>query len=114
MEEDNEKSIYELEKYLANACEDLSDTSFDILTWWKANNFKYLILSMVAKDVLVILISKFSSKSAFSIGGHVLDPFRSSLNPTTIRYSPAPIDHSQMINDLEKFEKPESSIFRLL
>jgi hypothetical protein len=84
MEKDNEKSEFKLKKYLVNRCEDPIDASFHILTWWKANNFKYSILSMVARDILAILMFKFASKSTFSSKGHVLDSFRISLNSTTV------------------------------
>jgi hypothetical protein len=56
---------------------------FDILGWWKVNVFKYPILAKIACDVLAIPIFTVASKSAFSIDGHVLDCFRSSLSPFT-------------------------------
>lgn len=68
MEEENEESKIKLEKYLAYECEDQSDTSFNFLTWWKANNSKYPILFMVAKNI--VNYSYFDSylELAFSIG----------------------------------------------
>ena len=41
---------------------------FDILGWWKSNGSKYPILSRIARDILVILISTIASELAFSIG----------------------------------------------
>lgn len=70
----------DLEKYLSDECKD-STADFDILYWWKCNEKKYLVLSLLACDVLVIPISIVASESAFSTGGHVLDAFRSSLSP---------------------------------
>ena len=57
---------------------------FDILDWWRVNSSRYRILSQVARDVLVILVSTVASEFVFSIGGCVLDPFRSSLSPNTV------------------------------
>ena len=45
---------------------------------------KYQLLSKVALDVLAIPLSEVASKSVFSTGGRVLDPFRSSLLPNTV------------------------------
>ncbi|KAH9659184.1 BED-type domain-containing protein [Citrus sinensis] len=73
-----------VEKYLTYANESTSNAHFDILTWWKLNGHRYPILSQIAKDVLAIPVSTVASESAFSIGGRVLDPFRSSLTHKTV------------------------------
>ena len=76
----------ELEKYLAEECEELSnnDVRFDLLDWWKKNSNRYAILAMMARDILAIPLSTVASESAFSTGGRVLDVFRSSLAPNTV------------------------------
>ncbi|KAF7841996.1 zinc finger BED domain-containing protein RICESLEEPER 2-like [Senna tora] len=79
----NDDKKNELERYLDDDVEFNYD-GFDILKWWKSKTVKYPILSRIARDVLAIPISTVSSESAFSTGGQVLDPFRSSLNPTTV------------------------------
>ena len=75
--------VSELDNYLSG---DLiqDDDNFDILGWWNAASKKYLILSEIARCMLVIPISTVASESAFSAGGRILDPFRSSLSPTTV------------------------------
>ena len=70
----------ELDKYLVENCKGRKDVNFDILLWWKANSSRYQVLSKMALDVLAVPVSTAASESAFSIGGRILDPFRSSLS----------------------------------
>ncbi|KAK2637916.1 hypothetical protein Ddye_025711 [Dipteronia dyeriana] len=72
----------ELERYLEEQVENNS-SDFDILSWWKGNKGKYPILTKVAKDILVILMSTVASKSDFSAGGRFLSPHRRRLHPDT-------------------------------
>nr|XP_023919015.1 zinc finger BED domain-containing protein RICESLEEPER 1-like [Quercus suber] len=83
-----EKSIgcsNEVEKYLAENCESRRDVKFEILGWWKANSDRYQVLSKMARDVLAVPVSTVASESAFSTGGRILDPFRSSLSPLMVQ-----------------------------
>nr|DAD18589.1 TPA_asm: hypothetical protein HUJ06_020052 [Nelumbo nucifera] len=77
---DGGSSKSELDKYLFGSEEDDND-SFDILGWWKINAPRFPTLPQIACDVLAIFVSMVASESAFSMGGCVLDPFRSSLTP---------------------------------
>ena len=69
----------EVERYLIDGCENPNDDKLDILGWWKSNALKYKTLSKLAQHVMAITISTVASESTFSIGGPVLDQFRSSL-----------------------------------
>jgi hypothetical protein len=62
----------------------LETNDFDILAWWKIHASNYPIITEIAHDVLAIPISSVAFKSTFSIGGRVLDSFRSSLSPITV------------------------------
>ncbi|KAL4564933.1 hypothetical protein LXL04_029009 [Taraxacum kok-saghyz] len=73
----------ELEKFLKEGVKEDSD-KFDILLWWKVNSPRFPILSLMARDLLVIPVSTVASESVFSRSGRVIDPFRSSLTPTIV------------------------------
>ena len=76
----------EIDKYLAENCESRKgDVKFEILGWWKANSNRYQVLSKLARDVLAVPVSTVASESAFSTGGCILDPFRSSLSPLMVQ-----------------------------
>ncbi|KAL5758800.1 hypothetical protein ACOSP7_021411 [Xanthoceras sorbifolium] len=82
-EEDTSECQNELELYLMENCVKFNDR-FDILAWWKNSIAKFPILSPIAKDVFAMPISTVASESAFSTGGRILDPFRSSLTPKMV------------------------------
>ena len=76
----------ELEAYLEEGVyiPDGNSNSFCALEWWRNNNLKYKILSRMAADILAIPISTVASESTFSVGGRVIDEFRSKLNEESI------------------------------
>ncbi|KAH9722750.1 putative AC transposase [Citrus sinensis] len=74
----------ELELYLDEPRIDRK-IDLDILSFWKGNGFRYPNLSFMAHDILSIPISTVASESAFSVGGRVLDQFRSVLKPETVQ-----------------------------
>jgi hypothetical protein len=55
------------------------NTTFDILSFWKGNEFRYPKVAAMPHDVLSIPISTVALESTFSIGGRVIDQYRSSL-----------------------------------
>ncbi|KAL5538679.1 hypothetical protein UlMin_044646 [Ulmus minor] len=79
-----DESLNEIDRYLADESVNPLTPSFDTLFWWKQNAIKYNVLSLIARDVLAVPISTVASKSAFSTGGRILDPYRSSLHPKTV------------------------------
>ena len=112
----------EIDKYISESNEEyVKDLHFDILNWWKRNAHRYPILAQMARDVLAILVSTVASECAFSIGGRVLDPFRSLLSPKKVealvcaqdwlRRSLEPVDDDEELEDLDKFD--EGNIFVL-
>ncbi|KAF7150091.1 hypothetical protein RHSIM_Rhsim02G0147200 [Rhododendron simsii] len=104
----------EVDKYLGDLCERRDNLDFDILMWWKNNSNKYPILSKIARDVLAVPVSTIASESAFSTGGRILDPFRSSLSPSMVEtlvctqnwlLSTVPISLRQAMDKVEDFER---------
>ena len=72
-----------VDRYLNETPEDING-DLDILAWWKVNSSKYKVLSLIARDIMAIPVTTVASESAFSTGGRILDPFRSSLSYKTV------------------------------
>ncbi|CAL5431422.1 unnamed protein product [Camellia sinensis] len=113
------ESISELDKYLGDIEKGGKNVEFDILEWWKVNATKYRVLSLIARDVLAMHISTVASESAFSTGGRILDPFRSSLAPKMVEAlvctqnwhrSNIPICLRQSMDNVEEFEQQYDSV----
>ncbi|XAR48364.1 hypothetical protein NMG60_11031174 [Bertholletia excelsa] len=58
---------------------------FNILNWWKVHTPRYPILSMMARNILGIPMSKVSLESAFRVGDRMLDHYWSSLKSDTVQ-----------------------------
>ena len=79
------------------------------------NSERFLILSRMARDILEVPVSTVASEFAFSIGGHVLDAFKSSLTPKIVealictqdwlRIHKQPVSIEENIEELEAIEK---------
>ena len=104
----------ELEKYLVENCDGKKDVNFEILGWWRDNCSRYQVLSKVAKDVLAIPVSTIAFEPAFSTGGLIVDPFRSSLSPFIVQnlvcsqnwlQATIPISYHQSKDDVETLEE---------
>ncbi|KAG5552687.1 hypothetical protein RHGRI_010699 [Rhododendron griersonianum] len=110
-------SMSELDKYLTDVVEKVpkgEEGKFDLMNWWKVNSSKYKVLSLLARDVLAMPVSTVASESAFSTGGRILYPFRSSFNPETVEMlvctqnwlqSNVPISLRKVIDDVEQIEQ---------
>jgi len=102
----------ELDRYLMEEVEK-PNVNFDILNWWKVNSTKFPVLAQITRIVLAISITTVASESTFSTGGCVLDPFRSSLAPTTVealvcaqnwlRSKPINGYYTEMVDDPESY-----------
>ncbi|KZV51617.1 hypothetical protein F511_24990 [Dorcoceras hygrometricum] len=56
----------------------------DVLAFWKAHQFRYPELAQMARDVLTVPISTVASESTFSVGGRILDQYRSAMKPEVV------------------------------
>ncbi|CAN4087306.1 unnamed protein product [Withania somnifera] len=63
--------------------DDIDD--FSILNWWKVHTPKYPILSMMARNILGMPMSKASIEYMFSTGNKALEPYRTSLRSDTLQ-----------------------------
>lgn len=117
VEENDLECRSEVDRYLIDGCE-ATTNDFDVLGWWKMNAPKYPILAEIARDVLAVPISTVASESAFSTGGCVLNPFRSSLFPITFEalictqnwIRDNPIDIRELEAIVESLDEQDESI----
>ena len=80
LEKDDGVTKNEVDKYLEEEPEQPTE-NFDVLGWWASSECKYKILSLMARVVLAILVT---FEATFSIGGQIIDHFRSSLSPRMV------------------------------
>ena len=56
--------LSKLQRYLNQPLLEINEEgSFDLLNWWKTNQSKYLVLSIIACDVLSVPISTVASEA---------------------------------------------------
>ncbi|KAF7841314.1 zinc finger BED domain-containing protein RICESLEEPER 2-like [Senna tora] len=68
IEESNLENKSEIDQYLFEPHEKMC-FQFDIFNWWKVNSTKFLILALIARDILAMPISTVASESGFSTEG---------------------------------------------
>jgi hypothetical protein len=64
-----------------------NDINTDPLIWWKEHQDEFPILSLIAKDYLIIQATSVAAEQAFSIAGNTITPNRNRLEPQTTRAS---------------------------
>lgn len=74
----------DLEKYLEEPLFP-RNVDFNILNWWKVHTPRYPVLSMMARNVLGIPMSKVAPELAFNYSGRTLDRDWSSLSSATVQ-----------------------------
>ena len=71
----------DIDRYLSVKTIPFEDNEdFEILEWWKKQKIKYPVLSIIARDVLTVLVSKVASEAVFSAGGRVVSKKRCNLS----------------------------------
>ena len=73
----------QLDLYLEEALLE-ANAKIDVLSFWKAHQYRYPELANMARDILSVPVSTVASESAFSTGGRVLDQYRSALKPNVV------------------------------
>jgi hypothetical protein len=81
---DHDAQKTQLELYLDEPKYLEKNKTFDILSFWKGNKFRYLGIAAMACDILDIPISIVASESTSSIGGRVIDQYKNSLKPNIL------------------------------
>lgn len=80
----NELDVYMKDKPIRWVDPTGKGLQFDILSWWKANQVTYPVLSRLARDVLAVQVSTVASECAFSSSGRVVSKYRSRLEHETV------------------------------
>ncbi|XP_024995057.1 zinc finger BED domain-containing protein RICESLEEPER 1-like [Cynara cardunculus var. scolymus] len=80
----NQNVKSDLDKYLEEPLFP-RNVDFNILNWWKVHTPRYPVLSMMARNILGIPMSKVSLESVFDTGDIVVDEYRSSLSADTLQ-----------------------------
>jgi hypothetical protein len=88
----------ELTTYLDSDYVSQFDNFFSILSWWHVHKRTYHVLSMLAKDIMIIPISTIFSESAFSLCGRVIKERRRSLTSK----------HVEMLSLLKDWEQDDA------
>jgi hypothetical protein len=55
-----------------------------VLAWWHEHKLTYLVLSILAKDVMTVPVSTISSESPFSTTGRIIEERRRKLGSDTV------------------------------
>ena len=76
-------TISKLDRYLEDK-HIFSDEEFKIRVWWKSHQYDYLILAIIAKQILGTPVSTVAVEQEFSVGGNILDPRWSSMSPQSL------------------------------
>ena len=75
----------DIDRYLSVETIPFEDNEdFDILEWWKKQQIKYPVLSIIARDVLTVPMSTVASEVAFSAGRRVVSKKRCNLSSQVI------------------------------
>jgi hypothetical protein len=72
--------------------------SFSILSWWHDHKRTYHVLSILAKDIMIVLVSTISSESDFSLCDKVIEECRRSLTS----------EHVEMLSLLKDWEQGDA------
>ena len=50
----------------------------DVLAFWKTNQYRFPIVTAMARNILAVPVLTVASEAAFSVGGRILDQYHSS------------------------------------
>ena len=77
-------AVCELSTYLDSDNATSYEDDFDLLLWWRDHKLTFLILSIMAKDIISIHISIVSSETCFSLASKIIEERRRRLSLETV------------------------------
>jgi hypothetical protein len=63
----------ELSSYLYSDTLQKFEDDFNLLNWWHEHKLTFLVLSILARDVILVPVSTISSESAFILCGRIIE-----------------------------------------
>jgi hypothetical protein len=104
--------VCELSAYLDSDNVTAYEDDFDLLLWWRDHKLTYLILSIMARDVMSVPISTVSSESCFSLAGRIIEERRRRLLPEHVEMlcciKDWELGDKRLLHDAENKELEES------
>ncbi|KAL3537469.1 hypothetical protein ACH5RR_000835 [Cinchona calisaya] len=85
-----ESEIYQLDRNTSQLDLYLNESGLeakeelDVLKFWKENRSRYPVISLMPRDILSIPITTVALKSAFNVGGRIINKYRSSILPENV------------------------------
>jgi len=72
------RGLFELIVYLDSDNDNIVayDDDFDIVIWWHEHKLTYLVLSVLARDIMNVPVSTTSSESCFSLAARIIEERR--------------------------------------
>jgi hypothetical protein len=74
----------ELSSYLDSDTLHKFEDDFNLLNWWHEHKLTFLVLSILARDVILVPVSIISSESAFSLCGRIIEERQRHLAPEMV------------------------------
>ncbi|KAK6157515.1 hypothetical protein DH2020_011763 [Rehmannia glutinosa] len=102
----------DLDKYLEEPLFPRS-VDFNILNWWKVHEPRYPVLSMMARNILGIPISKVAPESLFDTGDRAVDQCWSSMKSDTLQALMCSQDWIRHELEVTDSKSPETPIYAL-
>ncbi|GJT76869.1 zinc finger BED domain-containing protein RICESLEEPER 2-like protein [Tanacetum coccineum] len=81
--------------------------------WWKERESQFLVLAVMARDLLTVQTSTVASESAFSVSGRVISPRRTKLTLVAVEVCICLKDHIDSVEKIQRISPLEGDFERV-